>query len=373
MENKTNNDNQKEETSGEAKDSVKTVLGQGVESVKKGLKKAVETIAATLAQPDPSLITEEFKNTIIEELCIRLSAYYSGVMPEITDFAIGDNSEANEFNISARISNLHSSSLGIQEANLQSLVEIPDASYYHIPVPGAYGLDTFPPAHLPIYDYKPRIKKISLEITNSDYRSEVTYNIIQDMVKRKYPHANLIDKTTSMEITNEASFCERFISDSGSAGGHKLRFIRFPVKKVPVEKIVDECLFITDYEFQLQPPEDVYAVDFPSPKNIKKILMTEKTILQGKLINNEKGFANGLRKLFFRISDNFGRVEAIDAAEREISFSMEFTCLSGFGPFSKSLKVSTVFYYAIDPIQNPRGDKTMTLRYLKRDDFNGHL
>ena len=373
MENNANNDNnQKKEPLSGAKDSVKSVLGQGVESVKKGLKKAVETIAATLAQPDPGLLAEEFKNIIVEELTLRLSTYYSGVMPEITDLTIEDNSAANEFNISAKITKLHSSSLGIQEANLQALVEIPDASYYHIPVPGAYGLDTFPPAPLPIYDYKPRIKKIALEITNSNYRSEIAFNVIQDMVKRKYPHAELIDKSTPMEINNETISCERFISDRAAARGGQnnlLRLIKFPVKKVPLEKIVDECLYITDYEFQLQPPEDVYTIDFPNPREIKKTLMKEKNILLNKANDTEKGFARGLRKLFFRIGDNFNKIEPRTASEEEISFEMEFNCISGFGPFSKSLKFSTVLYYAIDPHTNNRGDKTMSFRYLKRDDI----
>ena len=335
-------------------------------SVKKGLKKAVDTIASTLTQPESLTISEEFKNVIAEELVRRISAYYTGSEPKIKELRFTENDTGTEFNVTAQVTDLYSSSSGRQEAELYGEVEMPDVSYYHIPVPGAYGIDTFPPAPMPIMDYRPKINNVILGITKSEFISEVSFDRIQESLSRNFPHGKLIDKTTPLGLSEDALFCQRLISDAPSVLGAKgksvLRYVKFPISKVKVDKEVDECLTIRDYEYQLQAPEIVSSGDFPRAGEIENILTQEKDTIRKKVFDGpDKGLFRGLRKMFFRIRVSSGKiVPNNNATEEELSFNVDFDCVSGVGPVSRVKTVPAVFYYSIEP-------KTMALKYLRHE------
>ena len=346
-------------------------------SLKRGIKKAIKAIAAVFSPPDPELLNVDSKSIIIEALTQKLSSYYSGAEPEINELSYTEDNELKEFNVSAVIKNLHSKSAGVQEAKLRAWLEMPGAEYCHIPVPGAYGVDTFPPNPLPIYNYRPRIKKMILEITNSNYRNEIALDNIQEIIKNKYPLARLVDKTTPMNLGNEDEFCERFISDSivNSRGKNTnmLRYLRFPIMKVSVDREVDEVLTIRDFEFQLEPPESLFTLDYPDTKDISRILNREKNTISN--LTSEgmgRGLFHSLGKLFFRIEmgKDSGIIEPREnSTDEEISFDIKFNCISGFGSGAKVSTVGTVFYYTAVAGVNKNGEKIMTMRYLKRDNF----
>ena len=344
-----------------------------LKGVKKGLEKAVKTLATSFVQPEPEIISEEFKSIIAEELTEKLMVYYNGSEPGINDLTVAESSAEKEFNVTARVTNLSSASSGILEANLQAEMEMPDVNYYHIPVPGAYGADAFPLAPLPIYNDRPKIIKMVLDITSPDSMPEVSVDDVQKSISEKYPRARLIDTTTPTGLTGVSSFCERLVNDITADSKGKcinlLRLVKIDVNKVPAESMPDGSFLIRDYEFRLQ-IQDVFTVEFPRSGEMAEILKREKTSVCDRAF---EGTGQGFPKSFFRIRAPFGKIEPCgNAAKTEVSFNVEFDCVSGIGPFSKVSTVSAVMLYAIDQAVNGKGETVTALRHLKSDNFAVH-
>ena len=341
-----------------------------------GFKKAVESIT-TLAQPESEVMTDDYKQIVQDDLIKKLTGYFNGVEPEIYGLTFREIPDSRDFDVSARIKNLHGDDSNIQEASMLAEIHLPEAEFYHMPVPGAYGIDTFPPTPLPVYDYSPQIIKISLEITNSNKRAQIGINNVMEGIKGKYPNAQLVDKNTPLVLGNDDPYCERFIIDAGvNSRGKKsnvLRYLRFSINKVAVEKEIDNVLSIKDYEFQLGAPESIFTVDFPGSDDIVKSISRDKETLRNLIYANQsRGFGFSLTKFFFKIEllSSSNLIQPKDnSTDKEISFDINFTCKTGFGSSAKKSNVSTVFYYTTVSAVDRRGDDTVKLRFVKRDNY----
>ena len=346
-------------------------------NLRNGFKKAVDSIGSTFVQPDSETTTEDVKGNISQELVQKLASYCNGIEPVLSDIVLALNNTDNEYTVSAKVSNLQSSASGKQEADLTAEIVMPDAGFLHIPVPGAYGIDTLPATPLPVYDFRPRIKKINLEITDSNARAEVGLNNIQESVKNRYPDARLLDKNTPQSLGNEDAYCERFVvdavTDSRGRKNYLLRQLRFPLVKASVEKAIDEVLVVRDFDFKLGPPENLFTLNFPGTSDIVRILSRDKNTIRNLIFADlGRGMNFTLSKLFFKIivKESFRTVEPKDiSTDHEIAFDVDFSCITGFGSTARSSNVSTVLYYTTVTDFNKKGEKTIHLRFLKRDNF----
>jgi len=350
-------------------ENAKQSLGTAIEKGKEAVKKGMETIASVLSPHDSAAISNENYTYVAEELAKKLMTYYNGALPVISGLEFKADNAAGKFDVTAKAVNLHNNSRGVQEADLKAIVEIPNPLNYVIPASDVSGMITFHPIPAQEIDLKPKIHKIDLEITNTSHIPELFQTYIRETIQTKYPHGTLIGQTGQIIFKNETDYCELFISDTaeGSKGSDKkiIRLLKFPVKKVPVEMTVDECLSIRDYECRLLPPEEIFKIDFPEPRQIRKELEKEKSVLRNQIYDKMKsGFMRVMRKPFLRIKTPARKTEPNNInAGNELSFNIEFDCVTGIGPFAKSFPVSVEFFYAID------GENIKSLRYLRHGDF----
>jgi len=344
---------------------------------RKGLKKAVGSLTTSFSQSETNEFNDEFKHTIIEELKAKIASHYNDVLPIMNDITFTENTGTRDVFISSKIEFPPDSNCDIQEAGLSAEVFIPEGEIYHMPVPGTYGVDTFPPSPLPVYDFSPKINKMVLEITKSSSRSEIALDNVQESIKDKFPNARLIDKTAPLHPGNESAYCERLFLDlkAGSAGRktYFLRQLRFQIRKVSVDRDVDGILFIKDFEFKLEPPESVFSLGFPGPSDIVRILNREKNIIRNIIfVNKVRGLSFMMSKMFFRMetNDNFSKIEPNEnSTDAEISFNLKFNCVAGVGKSAVSAALSTVFYYTVVTGIGRSEEKTYSLRFVKRDNF----
>jgi hypothetical protein len=341
-----------------------SVIHKGIEAAKKGVDKFLTAVDETVP----------YNELVARELAVKLSGYYSGIEPEINNVIISGDWEPGRFNASAKVLNIHSTSSCIQEADLEAEVEITRQFILPMPTPGIEGIDAIQSNFIPAFDTQPKVHRIVLDITNSTNTAEIINSRINEAVKINYPHGRVLGGITPPDITGEF-FCKRFIRDTAVLKGRRkeiVRFVKFSIKKVPADKQVDDCLLVRDYEYQNLPPEELFTVDFPGSGGILRILKNEKKFLHKRVIeqlteSEETGFFSLFRKLFFRIKKPFRNIELKDiASETTMTFYVEFDCVAGF---SRPYTVSADFVFAQNSAAGRRGEKAITLKFLKHDDF----
>ena len=340
-----------------------SVIQKGLEAAKKGINK--------LFTPEEI----ESKNDIVAAALIRkLSSYYNGIEPEIINVELSEEEEPGQFNVSARVLNLLSTSQDgaqdVQEANLMAEVEVPQHVNVFMSDPGIGGIDTMHANLVPVFNIEPVVYRIALEITNSTAASRIIESKIRKIIAEKYPFGRLIDRNLPLDTTDETLSRDHLIVDSTIKNGRKnefLRLVKFPMKKVPVEKKADDCLTITDYEYQLEAIQELYTVEFPDQKEVLHTLKKDKKILHKQVVEfMGSSSRNPFRKLFFSIR-KLQNIELKDnAAGNELVFSVDFDCVAGF---TRSYTVSTDLIYALEPVLLRKTEKTLVLRYLRHDYF----
>ena len=343
------------------KKTIKERLSGAIQAAKKGIDK--------LLTPSE---TVSYHESISRELIEKLSGYYDGVEPVISDLEILEALVAGQFNVSAKVTNLRSAVSGIQEADLLAEVEVSEMHNFIMPTPGFVGIDTIPPSFIPVFDPTPKINRIALEITNATLSSEAAYGRIQEILNKSYPSAKPLDMNTPLSITSDTLFCERLVRDTAadSKGRNRdfFRLLKFSVKKAAVDRKVDDCLFVKDYEYQLEPPEEIFSLEFPKSEDLLPILKKEKGILLKQVDEFlGAGSLNFFNRLFFRIRVPVRKIEPNDnISETDVSFSIEFDCAAGF---NKLYSVTTEIFFSIARLDEKKGGKTANLKYLRHGDF----
>jgi len=350
-------------------DRAKAVIGQGIEAAKKSVEKLFTPMEDT-----------QYKNEIIAvALTEKLATYYNGIESGVHDLEYSDKWEEGQFNVSAKLINLQSISPDkniaqnegvspdIQEANLKAEVELVQQPNVYMPAPGIGGIDTMHASIIPLFNSEPVIHRIVLEITHSTNADGIIAGHIRDMVAKKYPHGRLIDRKIPLNITDESVSSDHLIAETeGSKKGY-LRFIKFPIKKVLVENKVDDCLSVTNYDFQVEEPQELYTIQFPDKSDVLSALKGEKKKLHKQVIEFMGGTRNPFKRLFFSFGKHFRKVELLDnATATELSFTAEFDCTIGF---TRSFTVSVEMIYGLEPVLLKKAEKAMVLRYLRHDFF----
>jgi len=340
------------------------------------LKKVIDRVKKGL---DKLLAPEEEIDLVAElvgaALAKKLSSYYNKSEPEIGNLEFTEEWKAGEFNLTAQVMNLQSSldfhgSADVQDANLQAEVEISREINTFIPVTGIIGMETMNTNLAPVHNTVPVIHKIKLEITSSSKASGIAESGIRDIIAKKYPGSRLADKSVPLIILDPANFskdgnlfCEKLIVDSDDPKKRNKEFFRLVkiiIKKIPVEKKIDECLTIEDCEYKIEEPRELGIIKFPDEKTILQILNAEKKSLQNKVLEfMGPGFRGPFRKLFFGIKKPFKKIELKEnAADSVLTFGVEFVCTVGF---SGTCTVSTEMSW--------RFEKSMILKYLEHTEF----
>ena len=352
------------------KEGVLAKLSSAAAVIQKGIEGAKEKIKSALIPQEPPIFTDKYYDLITDELIHKIQVHYSGQELLISDIKVTPGSSIARNGIKARLIGLYDADGNAQEAELTAVLEIPDLNVIPVSIYDTGGIETYQSVFTPTSDYKPVARDIVLDMVKTSYAPKMVPAFFREIMSKNYPGEKMLGLNKPLILERDKPYCDRFIRTKNTS---IVRYVRFETEKKPMEKKPDDNFTVRDYEYKFLPPQTLFEIEYPAPRQILGTLKKEKSSLRT-LVNDyiKPSVLHFPHNLFFRIQGDFEDIEPNYTGgtdEAEVSFKIEFNCVTGISPFVKQYPVSAEFYYAAGSVLNKTGREIKTLKYLRHGEF----